>query len=193
VAEICFGESFQMIWLLSSVAVFLLTCLFIFKLLRGSLSNPKDVTDLVAQLRPVNPKALAQLTSKADDVLLKKSLPPEQYRRLRRQKLLTLRAYCRAALRNSDILQSYGQALQREPDPETRDFGRQLASSALHLRPQLLYAIALAQLGSWVPGLDVDAAAVSRVYAVTSDRLRSSLASKPAIVRQLLERSFPVS
>ena len=182
-----------MTWLWSALTVAILAAVLVFKLLRGSLSEPKDLSKLVSMLQPVNPKSLAQLMSREDDAFLKNALPKQQYRHLRKQRFLVLRCYCRAALRNCDLLQSWGQALQRESDVETRNFGREIASACLQLRPQLWKAIAVAQLGAWLPGVNVDSADISRVYASAGQRLMSRVGPRVTMIRGILEQAFPES
>ena len=162
----------------------------IFKLLRGSLSTPKDLTTLVSALQPVDPKALAQLTSPQDDTLLKRNLPPPKYRALKRQRLLVLRAYYRTALKNCSVLQACGEALQQGKDLEARDFGAQLASASLTLRVRLLQAITLVQISAWFPALDIDIAQVSGAYAATAKELRTLSWSRPDSLQKLVEQAF---
>jgi len=162
----------------------------IFKLLRGSLSTPKDLTTLVGGLQPVDPKSLAQLVSPEDDTLLKRSLSPPKYRALKKQRLLVLRAYYRTALKNCSVLQACGEALQRGRDLEARDFGTQLASASLTLRVGLLQAITLVQIAAWFPGLEIDIAQVSKAYAATAKELRTLSWSRPDSLQKLVEQAF---
>lgn len=188
-------------WLWIAVTVFGVAGLVVFTLLGGRFSEPKNIDELVKMLKPVSPRALSQLTSKADDELLKRTLPLKQYRILRRQRFLTLKAYCLAALRNCAALQSYGQALQRSsdfgrgefglPDLETRQFGTELASVCLRLRLQLLKAVAIAQLGIWMPSLEMDVTRVSGFYASTGEHLINSSRHYAVVVRRVLEQAFP--
>lgn len=192
-----------MMWLWIAVTLFVVAGFVVFTLLRGRFSEPKNIDDLVRMLKPVSPRALSQLTSKSDDELLRKTVPLKRYRILRRQRFLTLKAYCLRALENCAALQAYGQALQRssdfgrgefgQPDLETRRFGRELAAVCLRLRLQLLRAVALAQLGVWLPGVEIDLGAFSGIYASASEHLMNSSNGGTAVVRRVLEQAFPAA
>lgn len=184
------GELVEMTWLWSTVAIAAIAGFLLVKLLRGSLSQPKDIEPLLAQLQPVNPKSLAQLTSVEDDLLLKRSVPPARYRQLRKKRLLALSLYCRAALKNCAILQSYGQVLQRSIDFETRQFGITLASAALHLRPQLFRAIALAQIGAYSPHFRFEPAGLSGAYDKIAKNLLTTSRSESGEIKAVLARAF---
>lgn len=179
-----------MTWFWVAFVLVIVAGLVVFKLLGGSLSEPKDFSQLVLRLRPVNPRSLAQLTSREDDELLRRSLSKRQYRLLRKQRLLVLRRYCGAALGNCEVLQSCGQVLQRDADPDTRQLGRHLASACLRLRAQLLQTILFAHLGVWIPILNTDPAVVSHGYATLAQSLTSLSESKSATIRKALEQAF---
>lgn len=179
-------------WLWSAIVLAIIAGIIVFALLRGSLTEPKDVAGLVASLRPVNPKSLAQLTSQADDSLLRRRLTKRQYRRLRIQRNFVIRSYCLVALRNCSVLQIYGQVLQRESDLETRKFGRELASVCLSLRLRLLAAVLSAQLEILVPAFEMDLATISRIYASAGRHLMNSPQCRASLAR-VLEQAFPAA
>lgn len=183
-------DALQMTILLIVAILVIIAGAFIFKLLWGSLSVPKDLTTLVNALQPVDPKSLAQLACQEDDTLLKRSLPPPKYRALKKQRLLVLRAYYRTALKNCSVLQACGAALQQGKDLESRDFGTQLAGASLTLRVRLLQAITLVQISAWFPAFEIDIAQVSKAYAATAKELRTLSWSRPDSLQKLVEQAF---
>ena len=121
------------------------------KLLRGSVQHPKNLIELLHSLEPVNAASFRHLACEVDDLYLKKNLAAREYRRLRRIRLSTIRAYYWSAFRNSSLLLSYGELLTENEHSAFAEFGEQIRGSAMQLRLALIRGIIGAYLCHFVP------------------------------------------
>lgn len=127
--------------MMSTVVILLLlliAAIGLARLLRGEMAHPTNLVQLLERLQTVNSASFRHLASEADDVFLRKSLPPSEYRRLRRLRLNALRCYYAAALQNSSLLLSYADLLLRSGKPELVEVGQQLSPVAVQLRLALI-------------------------------------------------------
>jgi len=108
------------------------------KLLRGSVEEPSNLSQLLDEMEAFNVACFRHIASEVDDQYLKRRLPGREYRILRLIRLRAIHAYYKSAFRNSSLLLSYAQALLRASDPELSAFGQQLSSAAIRLRLALV-------------------------------------------------------
>lgn len=108
------------------------------KLLRGSVAEPSNLSQLLDEMEPFNVASFCHLASETDDQYLKRRLPGREYRSLRWTRLKAIHAYYSLAFRNSSLLLSYSNALFRASDPELSAFGQQLSSATIQLRLALV-------------------------------------------------------
>ena len=127
-----------MISVLLLLALIAAAAVIIGKLLRGSLEQPSNLSELLDKLEPFDVACFRHIASDVDDQYLKTKLPGGQYRILRSLRLRAIYLYYRSAFRNSSLLLSYGQALLRATDPELSAFGQQLCTAAIQLRLALV-------------------------------------------------------
>ncbi|PYY14746.1 MAG: hypothetical protein DMG60_19410 [Acidobacteria bacterium] len=111
------------------------------RLLRRSMEQPSNLSELLDRLEPFNVACFRHIASDLDDEYLKKRLPGREYRILRWIRLRAIHAYYTCAFRNSSLLLSYAQSLSRASDPELSAFGQQLNSTAIQLRLALVRGI----------------------------------------------------
>jgi hypothetical protein len=112
------------------------------KLLRGSMEQPSNLSELLDEMEPFNVACFRHIASEVDDQYLKRRLPGREYRTLRLIRLRAIYAYYRSAFRNSTLLLSYANALSKASDPELSAFGQQLSTAAIQLRLALVRGIA---------------------------------------------------
>lgn len=123
----------------------------IVKLLRGSIEHPSNLAQLLDSLEPVNAGCFRHLASDADDVFLRKTLPPREYRRIRRLRLRAIHAYYASALQNTSLLLSYSELLSRSETMELATFGQQLSPLVVQLRLALLRGLPVVVLCYFLP------------------------------------------
>ena len=127
--------------MMSTVVILLLLVVAVIglgRLLRGKMEHPTNLGQLLERLHTVNAASFRHLASEADDLFLRKSLAPSEYRRLHRLRLRALRSYYTAALQNSSLLLSYADLLVRSGKPELVEVGQQLSPIAVQLRLALI-------------------------------------------------------
>src|SRR5260370_25568526 len=89
---------------------------------------------LGARIQPIDVEAFRNLVDGAEDDYLRLRLPPPQFRHVRRQRLLAMAAYVKAAGRNADILIRIGHAALASSDARPVQAAQQLISEAVLLR-----------------------------------------------------------
>ncbi|HWC16824.1 MAG TPA: hypothetical protein VG498_07400 [Terriglobales bacterium] len=138
---------------LTAIALFLLLVggLFLVKLLRGSVEHPKNLIELLHSLEPVNAASFRHLACDVDDTYLKANLSGREYRKLRRMRLSTIRAYYWSAFHNSSLLLSYGELMIDNEHLAFAEFGEQIRSAAIQLRLALIRGIAGVYLCQFIP------------------------------------------
>lgn len=121
------------------------------KLLCGSVQHPANLIELMTALEPVNAASFRHLACDVDDLYLKKHLPASEYRRLRRMRLKTIRAYYSAAFHNSSLLLSYGELLSENQHSAFVEFGQEIRTAAIQLRLALIRGIVSVHICTFAP------------------------------------------
>lgn len=138
---------------LMAIGVLLLVAatFFLVKLLRGSVEHPSNLVELLDSLEPVNAASFRHLACDVDDLYLKRHVPAREYRRLKRMRLRTIRAYYSSAFRNSSLLLSYGELLADNEHSSFVQFGEELRTAAIQLRLALIRGIVGVYLCRFTP------------------------------------------
>ena len=97
---------------------------------------------LAARIQPIDVEAFRNLVDPAEDDYLRLRLPPPQFRHVRRQRLLAMAAYVKAAGRNADILIRIGHAALASSDARAVQAAQQLVSEATLLRRNAALSLA---------------------------------------------------
>jgi hypothetical protein len=97
---------------------------------------------LAAFIQPIDVEAFRNLGNPAEDEYLRLRLPPPQFRHVRRQRLLAMAAYVKAAGRNADVLMRIGHAALASPDARAVQAAQQLVSEAALLRRNAALSLA---------------------------------------------------
>jgi hypothetical protein len=99
-------------------------------------------TGLAVLIQPIDVEAFRNLVNPAEDNYLRLRLPPPQFRQVRRQRLLAMAAYVKAAGRNADVLMRIGHAALASPDARAVLAAQQLVSDAVLLRRNAALSLA---------------------------------------------------
>jgi hypothetical protein len=97
---------------------------------------------LAARIQPIDVEAFRNLVDRAEDDYLRLRLPPPQFRRVRRRRLLAMAAYVKAAGRNADVLMRIGHAALASSDARAVQAAQQLVSEAVLLRRNAALSLA---------------------------------------------------
>ena len=97
---------------------------------------------LAPRIQPIDVEAFRNLVDPAEDDYLRLRLPPPQFRHVRRQRLLAMAAYVKAAGRNADVLMRIGHAALASPDARAVQAAQQLVSEAVLLRRNAALSLA---------------------------------------------------
>jgi hypothetical protein len=97
---------------------------------------------LAARIQLIDVEAFRNLVDRAEDDYLRRRLPPSRFRHVRRQRLLAMAAYVKAAGRNADILMRIGHAALASSDARAVQAAQQLVTEATLLRRNAALSLA---------------------------------------------------
>jgi len=125
--------------------------------------------DPAAHLRSVDLEAFRNLIDPQEEQFLRDHLPPGEFRRIQKERLLAAADYVLAVAHNATVLLRLGQAARLSPDPPIAASGGNLADTALQLRLVAFRSLAMLYLRVLLPGSHVSLAGVAERYqSVTS-------------------------
>lgn len=102
--------------------------------------NLPDVHQAFAAIQSLDIEAFRNLVDPEEEAFLRASLPIQEFRRIKRERARAALAYMKVLSSASLQVARFGDAAQRNPDPEIAASGRQIANSAISLRLRALDA-----------------------------------------------------
>jgi len=120
--------------------------------------------DPAAHLRPVDLEAFRNLIDAGEEQFLRAHLPPGEFRRIQKERLLAAAEYVLAVAHNATVLLRLGQAARSSPDPSIATSGGSLADTALQLRLVAFRSLAVLYLRVILPGSHVSLAGLAERY-----------------------------
>jgi hypothetical protein len=119
---------------------------------------------LSGTIRPIDVEAFRNLINPAEDDYLRRRLPPGQFRRVRRERLLAMAAYVGVAANNATVLVRVGQTALAGGDPRVAEAAHKLVNDALLLRRNTTVALARIYLALAWPNSGLAAVRVADRY-----------------------------
>jgi hypothetical protein len=144
------------------VAVFSLAVILSVAVSRSLQSRNRAV--LSGTIRPIDVEAFRNLINPAEDDYLRRRLPPGQFRRVRRERLLAMAAYVGVAANNATVLVRVGQTALAGGDPRVAEAAHKLVNDALLLRRNTTVALARIYLALAWPNSGLAAVRVADRY-----------------------------
>jgi cell division protein FtsL len=111
-----------------------------------------DVDQAVTAMQSLDIEAFRNLVDPEEEAFLRASLPPQEFRRIKRERARAALAYVKALSYASLRFARFGDAAQRSPDPAIAASGRQIANCAIYLRLRALDASVHLILSTIFPG-----------------------------------------
>jgi len=102
----------------------------------------KRTTNLAVSIRPIDIEAFRNLINPDDDEYLRRRLPANRFRRVRRERLRAMAAYVQVAASNAGVLVRVGEAALASGDARVAGAAQQLVNDALLLRRNTTVALA---------------------------------------------------
>jgi len=144
------------------VAVFSLAVILSVAVSRSLQSRNRAV--LSGTIRPIDVEAFRNLINPAEDDYLRRRLPPGQFRRVRRERLLAMAAYVGVAANNASVLVRVGQTALAGGDPRVVEAAHKLVNDALLLRRNTTVALVRIYLALAWPNSGLAAVRVADRY-----------------------------
>jgi hypothetical protein len=110
-----------------------------------AIRRTKDFPDLdqaATAIQSLDIEAFRNLVDPEEEAFLRVSLPPQEFRRIKRERAWAALAYVKALSHVSLQFARFGDAAQQSPDRAIAASGRQIANSAIYLRLRALDASA---------------------------------------------------
>jgi len=142
----------------------------VFVYLAVSRSRQLDGERSLAGIQPIDIDAFRNLVDPREVDYLRRSLPPPEFRRVQRKRLLAAAAYVRTAKQNAEFLVQVGQAAQASASVDTAVAARHMVDQALRLQRNAFLALLRIRAASLWPHEGVPATPVLDTY----DRLTGS-------------------
>ena len=117
-----------------------------------------------AFIQPIDVEAFRNLVNPAEDDYLRLRLPPPQFRHVRRQRLLAMAAYVKAAGRNADVLIRIGHVALASSDARAVQAAQQLVTEATLLRRNAALSLAKIYVAMAWPNSGLAASRVADGY-----------------------------
>ncbi len=156
---------------------------------RGHASPVQRLDDLENHALQVDLEAFRNLTDPAEEEFLRIQLPPSEFRRIQRQRLLAAAEYLRRTAHNAALLLRVGSAAQRDRQPEIAAAGRELAEAALRMRISAMLALGLVYARFALPGARLSPVAAVDAYQRLVDGVaRLSRLQRPVYATRLAGR-----
>jgi hypothetical protein len=102
--------------------------------------NLADVDQAAAAIQSLDIEAFRNLVDPEEEAFLRARLPPEEFRRIKRERTRVALAYVKALSHASLQFARFGDAARRSSDPAIAASGKQIANSATYLRLRALDA-----------------------------------------------------
>ena len=131
---------------------------------RGRAAAVNDISGLAEKASPVDIAAFRNLIDSGEEEYLRRELPPADFRRIHRERLLVAVEYLRAVAQNAAVLLRLGEAARRSADPEVAAAGQELVNNALTLRLYVLMAGARFYAGIVFPGMRLPQGRIASTY-----------------------------
>jgi len=115
-------------------AITLLAVAAILYVIRGRSAPVRSLDELTARSKPVDLEAFRNLVSVEEEAYLRESLPPRQFRRVQRKRMLAAAEYVRRASHNAALLVTLGESVRSSNDPQLAEAATELVNSAIQMR-----------------------------------------------------------
>jgi hypothetical protein len=126
--------------------------------------HARENAGLATTIHPIDIEAFRNLINPAEDLYLRRRLPPPQFRVVRRERLRAMAAYVQVAARNAVVLVSVGEIALASDDPRIAGAAQRVVNDALLLRRNTTVALARIYLALAWPNSDFAAVRVVDRY-----------------------------
>ena len=112
-----------------------------------------DQPPSVSQLLPIDVDAFRNLIDVNEELYLRERLPPNEFRRIHRERMLAAVEYVRGAYGNAGVLVRIAQTARDSADAEIAEAAGKLFNNAVQLRWYALQVIPRFYVKAFVPGI----------------------------------------
>ena len=113
-----------------------------------------DLSDLAAQLRPVDVDAFKNLIDEREEQYLRESLPWHEFWSIHCERMLAAVDYIRAAAQNAGILIRLAEAATSDPDPTVATAAQNLLDNATRVRLYAFREVPRLYMSILLPGIN---------------------------------------
>ena len=136
---------------------------FLIRLAKGN-SVVLSSDQIIQKIRPVDIAAFRNLIDPNEEQFLRANLPPSDFRKIHRERLLAAADYVSGAAHNAALLVKMGEMARRSPEPSVAEAGVKLVENALRLRMFAMQAIVRIYIAILLPQVPVQAGRLTENY-----------------------------
>ena len=119
---------------------------------------------IIQKIRPVDITAFRNLIDPNEEQFLRENLPPSDFRKIHRERLLAAADYVSGAAKNAALLLKMGEMARRSPEPSVAEAGVKLVENALRLRLYAMQSMARIYIAIVLPQIPVQAGRLTENY-----------------------------
>ncbi len=122
-------------------------------------------------LRPIDMKAFRAITSRNDEVFLRRRLPHSEFSRLKRRRIRVTMLYVKRMANNAAVVMRIGEMARTSANPDVARLAAQISETASQIRLQCIVAFAKLSIEFAVPSLQLNPAMLEPSYQALRDNI----------------------
>ncbi len=121
------------------------------------------------KIRPVDMQAFQVITSRDDEIFLRRRLPSREFRRLKRRRIRVTALYLKRMANNAAVVMRIGEMARSSTNPDVALVAAQMSETASRIRLQCIVAFAKLSIEFAVPSLQLNPATLDSSYQALRD------------------------
>lgn len=122
-------------------------------------------------IRPIDMKAFQVLTSRNDEIFLRRRLPHSEFSRLKRRRIRVTMLYVKRMANNAALVMRMSEMARTSPNPDVAQLAAQMSETASQIRLQCIVAFTKLTIEFAVPSLQLNPATLEPSYQALRDNL----------------------
>jgi LPS O-antigen subunit length determinant protein (WzzB/FepE family) len=115
-------------------------------------------------IRPIDMKAFRAITSRDDEIFLRRRLPRSEFSRLKRKRIHVTALYVKRMANNAAIVMRMGEMARTSANPDVAHLAAQISETASQIRIQCIVAFVKLSIEFAVPSLQLNPAMLEPSY-----------------------------
>ena len=122
-------------------------------------------------IRPIDMQAFRAITSRNDEMFLRRRLPHSEFSRLKRRRIRVTMLYVKRMANNAAVVMRMGEMARTSSSPDVAQLAAQISETASQIRLQCIVAFTKLSIEFAVPSLQLNPATLEPSYQALRDNL----------------------